>query len=51
MSDIFHVLLEAEPCLEGNVADGIFHAMFWRGGKLHGSPLDMLESLEKFLPQ
>ena len=62
MSDTFHLLLEAEPSLENNVADGkavnnlarylscsILEG--WQAPWTTNMSLDRLEFVEKFLPQ
>ena len=62
MSDTFHLLLEAEPCLEGNAADSKADnnlARYLACSILEGRQapyttnmtLDRLKFLEKFLPQ
>ena len=61
MSETFHLLFEADPCLEGNVADGkagnnlakylscsILEG--WQAPWATNMSLDRLEFLEKFLP-
>ena len=66
MSATLHVLLEAEPCLEGDVADGkadhpacqelgqVTFMLYLEGRQAPWTinmSLDRLEFLEKFLPQ